>query len=657
MSVGRFLQQAAAGNAGDATYVDDMFSTYLYTGTAATLSINNGIDLDGEGGLVWIKQRNTTDNHLLIDTERGATKTIFSNSTFQEVTYSTGLTSFNNNGFTLGTQNSHNPGGVNNVAWTFRKQPGFFDVVTYSGDGNSSTAISHNLGSVPGMMIIKRTNTSGDWAVYHRAVASNPVGYKMKLNDSSARHYGGSSYFPTLPTDSVFYPGSDADVNGSGNTYVAYLFAHDAQEFGEDSDEAIIKCGSFTTDGSGKADVDLGFEPQWMMVKYTQGTQDWFIYDNMRGWNAEGAKYLVPNSTGSESSSAVTWPITSSGFKIDPGIASNREYIYVAIRRPHKPASEFAATDLFDVDGYTGTAGTLDPAIQFPFDTDMFMLKRTNATGDINVISRLIEYPTTGGSVALSGLVTSSTAGEADTWTFRSSDAKTIAISQDGADNLNVSGGTYVYHGFRRAPGFFDVVAYEGTNSVQAVNHNLGVVPELIIVKGRDISQHWAVYNPDLPGSGKFISLNNTWDGNSTNSSFWNNTTPTATAFTVGASNNYVNGSGNDYVAYLFATAPGISKVGTYTGTGSTQTIDCGFSSGARFVLIKCTSSSASWFFWDSERGITSGLDPYLVLNQTVAQTTNSPVDVNPASSGFEVFGNDSDSNRSGETYLFLAIA
>ena len=132
----------------------------------------------------------------------------------------------------------------------------------------------------------------------------------------------------------------------------------------------------------------------------------------------------------------------------------------------------------------------------------------------------------------------------------------------------------------------------------------------------------------------------------------------TDSIFRVGSATTGVNGgASNTHIAYLFATTPGISKVGTYTGSGSTQTIDCGFSNGARFVLIKTVSGSSNWFVWDSARGITAALDPYLILNQTAVETTNSPVDVNPASSGFEVYGNDSDTNKSNETYLFLAIA
>ena len=112
-------------------------------------------------------------------------------------------------------------------------------------------------------------------------------------------------------------------------------------------------------------------------------------------------------------------------------------------------------------------------------------------------------------------------------------------------------------------------------------------------------------------------------------------------------------------VAYLFATCPGISKVGTYTGTSSPQTIDCGFTTGARFVMIKCTSlSSTNWVVFDSVRGIVSGIDTFLYLNSTIADQSTLDL-VAPQSVGFG-FGSESyygEINQSGQTYIFLAIA
>jgi hypothetical protein len=181
---------AAAGQAGgDGAYIEDTFSTYLYTGNGSTQTITNGIDLAGEGGLVWVKQRNGTYPHVLSDSAQGFEKGLVSNSTAATdavtngVTYSTG--SVTSTGLILGANTESNASGETYVSWTFRKAPKFFDVVTYTGTGVART-VSHNLGSVPGCIIVKRTDTTGDWQVYHRANTANPETDYLVLNSTAA---------------------------------------------------------------------------------------------------------------------------------------------------------------------------------------------------------------------------------------------------------------------------------------------------------------------------------------------------------------------------------------------------------------------------------------------------------------------------------------
>jgi hypothetical protein len=234
------LLQAAAGSAGGAGLdVDEVFSTYLYDGTGSAQTITNGIDLSGEGGLVWIKGRMAGGfSHYLFDTERGVTKYIRSNETNAEGTDSNSLTAFNSNGFSVGSANITNYNTGDFVSWTWRKAPKFFDVVTYSGNSTAGRTVSHSLGSVPGMIIVKTTNASDDWRVYHRGVdSSNPENYVMYLNDTRAR-VDAPRWNDTAPTSTEFTLGSDSSVNGSGRTYVAYIFAHNNSDggFGPDSD-------------------------------------------------------------------------------------------------------------------------------------------------------------------------------------------------------------------------------------------------------------------------------------------------------------------------------------------------------------------------------------------------------------------------------------
>jgi hypothetical protein len=210
----------------------------------------------------------------------------------------------------------------------------------------------------------------------------------------------------------------------------------------------------------------------------------------------------------------------------------------------------------------------------------------------------------------------------------------------------------YISWNFRRAPGFFDEVCWTNTGATQNVNHNLGVVPELIITKRRPASEAWQVYSA-ATGASAYLVLNTTAAPVTGNTNRWNATAPTSTVFTTGSAFN----TAETYVAYLFASCPGVSKVGSYTGNGSSQTINCAFTTGARFVLIKRTDSTGSWLVWDSARGIVAGNDPYLALNSTAAEvTTNDSVDTD--STGFVV--NQvaaSNVNVTGATYIFLAIA
>jgi hypothetical protein len=133
-------------------------------------------------------------------------------------------------------------------------------------------------------------------------------------------------------------------------------------------------------------------------------------------------------------------------------------------------------------------------------------------------------------------------------------------------------------------------------------------------------------------------------------------TTPTASVFSLGTAAN-TNNSGDNYVAYLFATLAGVSKVGSYTGSGTTKQIDCGFTGGARFVLIKRTDVAGAWYVWDSARGIVSGNDPYLLLNSSAAEVTNTDY-IDTYSAGFEISSTAPAAiNANGGTFVFLAVA
>ena len=216
---------------------------------------------------------------------------------------------------------------------------------------------------------------------------------------------------------------------------------------------------------------------------------------------------------------------------------------------------------------------------------------------------------------------------------------------------MNNTGTNYVLYNFTRAPGFLDVVAYSGTGSAQSINHNLGVAPEILICKKRSsgTARSWIV------GVGaKYLELNEPGVGGAF--SFMFPSSPTSTSFSI-SSTSFVNENNADFIAYLFATLPGISKVGSYSGTAATVNVDCGFSAGAQFILIKRTDQSGDWYVYDSARGIISGDDPYILFNDDAAEVTNTDY-IDPLASGFTVTSSAPVGlNADGGTYIFLAIA
>ena len=579
----------------------------------------------------------------MYDTERGVKKALYPNLTSAEYTENNSVGTFNSDGFAFagGGDAGFNTSGSDFVSWTFRKATGFFDVVTYSGTGSAQN-ISHSLGSVPGMIMIHCRDGTHNWEVYHRSTGATK---SLHLNTPDTPVTDSTVWNNTTPTSSVFTVGTSSNVNQNGHGYVAYVFAHDEQAFGTDGDKAIIKCGTYTGNG-GNQEINIGFEAQWLLMRNNSIGTNWFMVNNMMG-----DKSLVADESGAEVDNSYGFDgFKANGFAVKSNNAnfnaSGSTYIYMAIRRPHKPPA--AGTEVFTPKLWTGNGQPYRDITGGGFAPDLVFGDRRSSGGGFTAYDRLrgkgryLQFDTT----------------QAEGNTVNEGKLGQDSFGIDGSyGSWNNNGLSYVGYVLRRAPGFLDVVAYTGTGSARTVSHNLGVVPELMIVKGRSIAQHWAVYNGDLPGSGKFMSLNNNWDGNSTNSTFWNGTTPTASVFTVGASNNYVNAASETYIAYLFATLDSISKVGSYTGTGSNINVDCGFTAGARFVLIKRTDSTGDWYAWDTARGIVSGNDPYSLLNSTAAEVTNTDY-IDPLNAGFTVTSNAPAAlNTSGGTYLFLAIA
>lgn len=625
-------------------YIEDVFSTWLYTGTGASQTITNNIDLSTNGGLVWIKNRaNTggtyTASHNLYDTARGMTYTaaqrLLTDTTDAQVSQSNYIRA-DTTGFSFGTSATGamvNASSNTYVSWTFRKQPKFFDVVTYTGNGSSIT-VPHSLGSAPGCIIVKRTNTTGDWPVYHRSVPSN-CGF---LNYTSS--FGSAQRFSSVTSTDFTINVSTADVNASGSTYVAYLFAHDAGGFGLTGTDNVISCGSMTNGTT----VNLGYEPQFVLLKQSDGISAWFNIDNMRGFTTGATagtgsyNYLNPNSASAEAAGSNAY-LTSTGFYYG-GLSGN--LIYIAIRRGPMAVPTDATKVYYNI-ARTGTGAAATITSGFPPDLIIGSARGVangSAFSDFLRKSTNILFPY--GTYAESAI--------SDTVAAKTNTTYTVSADASTGD-FNTSGATVVHNVFQRTPSFFDIVCDTGTGAAHTISHNLGVAPELMIRKRRNLTSNWCVYPNDVT---KVLFLDATNPFGTNGATYWNSTAPTASVFSIGT-NTDVNTNGGTYVTYLFATCAGVSKVSSYTGTGATQTIACGFAAGARFVMIKRTDVAGDWYFWDSVRGMVAGTDPSLLFNSTAAEVNANSVYT--ITTGFQIVSTAAGINASGGTYIFLAIA
>ena len=295
------------------TYVDDIFSTYVYTGNETSgRAINNGIDLSGKGGLVWVKSRNDTHQHHLFDTVRGANDMISSDSNSDEATVANRVTAFNNNGFTLGSAGQVNgTSSYNYTSWTFRKSSAF-TIKEYTGSG-STQSISHDLGSVPGCIMIKRTDDPAGWAVYHRGVdGTSPEDYALGLDNSDARSESANYWDDTAPTATHFTVKTSGSTNTSGATYIAYIFAGGEStaatarsvEFDGSNDGLGVANSSDFSFGSGDFTVEGWFKLNQMssqngivnVWKYSENRRSWVVQTDPA--SAGGALEFFVNSGG-----------------------------------------------------------------------------------------------------------------------------------------------------------------------------------------------------------------------------------------------------------------------------------------------------------------------------------------------------------------------
>jgi hypothetical protein len=284
-----------------------------YTGNAAARSLSNAVNsVSFQPDLVWIKSRTPgATNHALFDSSRGVTKYLSSNTTTAETTLAQSLTAFNSNGFSLGTDTTLVNASANSyVAWQWKESiAAGLDIVTYTGNGANRT-IAHNLGVAPAMVIVKRYDApnTGNWQVRHTSIAA---ANSIQLNATSNAAAAATVWNSTAPTSSVFSVGTSTDVNATGGTYVAYCFAETA---------GFSKFGSYTGNGSNDGPfVFCGFRPRFIMIKVTNGSNDWRMFDTSRSGLNAAKNSLLANLADTEDTVFNATDILSNGFKLRTG--------------------------------------------------------------------------------------------------------------------------------------------------------------------------------------------------------------------------------------------------------------------------------------------------------------------------------------------------
>jgi len=318
------------------TQANDYFNTVLYTGNGSTQSIT-GVGFQPD--FVWYKSRSSgVFNHGLFDVLRGTSKQLFSNTTGAEGTFS-GVTAFNADGFSLGSDNGGNENGGSMVAWnwnaggsTVTNTSGTISaqvrasttsgcsIITYTGTGSNAT-VGHGLGVAPSMVIVKNRSTTTDWLIYHVSLGAT----KSIAFDTAAAITSSTRWNDTAPTSTLVSIGTSAGVNGSGNSMVAYCFAPVA---------GYSAFGSYTGNGSTDGPfVYTGFRPRFILWKRSDGAESWWINDTSRlGYNGAN-QALFPNLSNAENT-ANNIDILSNGFKIRGSggevNASGGTYIYAA---------------------------------------------------------------------------------------------------------------------------------------------------------------------------------------------------------------------------------------------------------------------------------------------------------------------------------------
>ena len=513
---------------------------------------------------------------------------------------------------------------------------------TFAGEGT----IPHGLSQAPELVILKGLSAAEDWQIYHSAVGTGKY-------LSFSRNSGTDA--PTTRADSFSSVTATTVTNSWTSSSVEWIM------YSFHSVTGYQKIGSYTGDGNNDRAITTGFKPDFVMIKSTVGSDNWRIYDTRRGIDDGG--YLEPNrADADDTSNAPNLTMTSTGFTITSGgvtagnNANGNLYIYWAIAK--NVPNNTTLADSFSIKTYTGTSAARS-ITGLGFSPGLVWTKdRSNA--EQHQLHDIVRGATHALASNLSNAEATRTGG------LTSFDSDGFSLGSDGGGVINDSSrGPYVAWSWKAGNTWqsnvdgnvnsivnynthnkFSIVRWTGTGSATTVGHGLGTAPTFIIGKTLDSSAKWRVYHSGLSSAANYLNLNDAF-GPGSSSNVWNSTAPTSSVFSVGTD---LSPSGEDMIAYVWADVTGYSKFGTYTGTGSSQTITTGFE--PNFIITKdITLSSDNWRMYDTVRG----LDEVLYPGLTNAEEENATGITAVTSTGFTL-GTGNLSNRSSSDYIYIAF-
>ena len=614
------LMAGAAGAGSKGLYIDEIFNATVFHGDSnSDRAISTGLDMSGEGGLILGKKRNGVKDWYSTSTDTAANVTLKPNTTAAQATNTEIFKSFTSTGFTIGSNGDINGDGSDYKTYSWRKAPGFFDCVVYTGN-STNRSIAHSLGSTPCMVWIKAKDSTLGWFVWHKGVGNatdNQYDYQVRLDQATSQISGLSSIWHQNPTSTHFSVGTNGGCNADGISFVAYLFADNVEEFGKDGDASVAKAGVYTGAGDSNTSaqsIDLGWTPQFVLIKNitdNNNYSDWVVFD------AQSQQSMSTHDIGNRSHwnklsdddaevSTKKLGFYNNGFHIHKYLerfvnTANKKFIYYAVRKVDgvvgKPLDD--GRNAFHVTGGTGGSGWPDKPYfhnQRSWNTPANYGWPVASAWVKKITSGVQDWYNSGRSLATYGFTGINTDDKCESLSSMSFDFKD-GFGQNGNWNTD-----YIGFLFREHKGFSEQV-YFGTGSSQTVKHYLGVKPEIIFTKQIDQdSRDWICYHKGMSASQYGLVNENTSSVVSSDASCFGSGDPfTDTTFTVNTSN-HTNESGKKYWCQLWASVPSISKCGTYTGSSSTFDLSLGFQ--PRFMWVKnITDDEKGWMIFNTVGG------------------------------------------------------